>query len=266
MNLRYQDYKSVTEYNSAMFGIASRLELCGDPVTQRDMIEKTLSTFHASNVLLQQQYRERNFTRVSELISVLLVAEANNKVLMKNHNARPTGSMAVPESHANQFSFKGKRNARRRGSGKGYRGSKGKGPATGANRVHVNSGKTGKSANFRKRKNTWTAPKAGKQIASTSMTKGTCYKCGQEGHWARNCDAPKDKVAKFQSAEANALEWNPPSNEPEVEADGTMLTYNDFFEDRDDFLEEELVPKRLKSVIVGNELETDNGEMIEALL
>jgi hypothetical protein len=56
------------------------------------MLEKTYTTFHVSNVLLQQQYRERKFTRYSELISCLLVAEQNNELLMKNHQSRPTGS------------------------------------------------------------------------------------------------------------------------------------------------------------------------------
>ena len=56
------------------------------------MLEKTFSTFHASNVLLQQQYREKGFKKYSELISCLLVAEQNNELLMKNHETRPSGS------------------------------------------------------------------------------------------------------------------------------------------------------------------------------
>ncbi|XP_028096072.1 uncharacterized protein LOC114295986 [Camellia sinensis] len=56
--LRLQDYKSVSEYNLALFKIVSRLELCGEKVTEEDMLEKTYSTSHASNLLLQQQYRE----------------------------------------------------------------------------------------------------------------------------------------------------------------------------------------------------------------
>ena len=58
------------------------------------MLEKTFTTFHASNVLLQQQYRERRSTEYSQLISCLLVAENNNELLMKNHQPRPTGSEA----------------------------------------------------------------------------------------------------------------------------------------------------------------------------
>ena len=52
--LQLQDFKSVSEYNSSMFNISSKLKLCGDNITNDDMLEKkTLSTFHASNMLLQ---------------------------------------------------------------------------------------------------------------------------------------------------------------------------------------------------------------------
>jgi len=75
IHLRLQDFKIVSDYNSALFKISSQLKLCGEKITDEDMLEKTYSTFHASNLLLQQQYRERRFTKYSELISCLLVAE-----------------------------------------------------------------------------------------------------------------------------------------------------------------------------------------------
>ncbi|XP_070029664.1 uncharacterized protein [Nicotiana sylvestris] len=40
-------------------GITSKLKLCGDTITDYDMLEKTFTTFHASNMVLQQQYREK---------------------------------------------------------------------------------------------------------------------------------------------------------------------------------------------------------------
>ncbi|XP_071918756.1 uncharacterized protein [Coffea arabica] len=54
LHLRLQDFKSVNEYNLAMFRITSQLSLCGKKVTDEDMLEKTFSTFHVSNMLLQQ--------------------------------------------------------------------------------------------------------------------------------------------------------------------------------------------------------------------
>ena len=83
LHLRLQDFRTVSEYNSALFRITSELKLCGEKITDEDMLEKTFSTFHASNMLLSQQYRERQFTKYSELISCLLVAEQNNKLLLQ---------------------------------------------------------------------------------------------------------------------------------------------------------------------------------------
>ena len=52
MHLRLQDFKSVSDYNSALFKISSQLKLSGEKVTEEDMLEKTFTTFHALNVLL----------------------------------------------------------------------------------------------------------------------------------------------------------------------------------------------------------------------
>jgi len=116
INLRFQDLKSVAAYNSALHRIVTKLHLCGQKIIDADMIEKTLSTFHPSNIVLQQQYRNSRYTKYSELSEVLYVAEQQNEVVMNNHSARPTGSIAVPKAHANVA--KSSHN-RKRGRGKG---------------------------------------------------------------------------------------------------------------------------------------------------
>ena len=63
IHLRFQDYKIVSEYNFAMFGITLRMTLCREKISDYDMIEKTLSTFHPGNVVMQQQYRANGYTR-----------------------------------------------------------------------------------------------------------------------------------------------------------------------------------------------------------
>ena len=75
IHLRLQDFKSVSDYNSALFKIRSQLKLCEENVSDEDMLEKTYATFHAFNMLMQQQYRERRFTKYYELIACLLVAK-----------------------------------------------------------------------------------------------------------------------------------------------------------------------------------------------
>ncbi|XP_021321302.1 uncharacterized protein LOC110437247 [Sorghum bicolor] len=132
INLRFQDFKSVAAYNSALNKIVTKLHLCGQKITDADMIEKTLSTFHPGNIVLQQQYRNSRYTKYCELSEVLSVAEQQNEVLMNNHSTRPTGSIAVLEAHANvaESSRNGKR-SRGKGKWKGTRGAmfkvKGKG-------------------------------------------------------------------------------------------------------------------------------------------
>lgn len=122
LHLKLQDFKSVSEYNSAMFRITSQLKLCGEKITDAEMLEKTYSTFHANNVVLQTQYREKGFTKYSELISCLLVAEQNNELFMKNHESRPTSSTPFPEANVISHSEKEQKtrdHASSRGRGRG---------------------------------------------------------------------------------------------------------------------------------------------------
>jgi hypothetical protein len=57
------------------------------------MIDETLETFHPSNMVLQQQYRNNKYKKYLELIQVLLVAEIQNELSMKNYNMHPVGSL-----------------------------------------------------------------------------------------------------------------------------------------------------------------------------
>ncbi|XP_074355700.1 uncharacterized protein LOC141695345 [Apium graveolens] len=63
---------------------------------------------------LTQQYREKGFTKYSDLITCLLVAEQNNKLLMKNHESRPPGYSPFPDVNVATYSF-----GRGRGRGRG---------------------------------------------------------------------------------------------------------------------------------------------------
>ena len=113
--------------------------------------KKTYSTFHANNMLLQQQYRERGFTKYSELISVLLLVEQNNELLMKNHQARPIGSTPFPEVNVVTSNEHGKNKqfgrGRRRGYGIGRGFNRGRGRSFGHDRGHNHR----KSSNFKRK-------------------------------------------------------------------------------------------------------------------
>ncbi|XP_049400054.1 uncharacterized protein LOC125864183 [Solanum stenotomum] len=90
IHLRFQDFKTVIEFNYVIFRITSQMKLCGETIKDEDMLKNTLTTFHASNVILQQQYREKGFQKYFELIACLLAPKQHNALLMKNHEAHPT--------------------------------------------------------------------------------------------------------------------------------------------------------------------------------
>ncbi|XP_017624994.1 uncharacterized protein LOC108468626 [Gossypium arboreum] len=127
MHLRLQDFKTVSEYNLEIFKISSQPKLYGENITDEDLLEKTFSTFHATNVLLQQQYRKKVFKRYSELISCLLVAEQNNELLMKNHGICSTGFASFPEVNVTVHNNYEHRKYIGRGRGHGRSGERGRG-------------------------------------------------------------------------------------------------------------------------------------------
>ncbi|XP_068309662.1 uncharacterized protein [Pyrus communis] len=134
-HLCFQDFKSVNEYNYDVCRIRSLLKFCNETLTEEDLLEKTYSTFYASNIVLQQQYRAQKFTKFSNLIFVLLLAEKQNQLLMKNHQARPTRATVVPEAHysTNQLPKRKKRHGRD-SQKPSHQGQQSRGPSKGGNK------------------------------------------------------------------------------------------------------------------------------------
>ena len=102
------------------------LRLCGELVIENMMLEKTFTTFHAQYVILHQQYKEKNFTKFSKLISCLFVANQNNELLMQNHWSRPSGSTPLPEANYGQRRLRGRGSDYKNRGGRGYRGGRGR--------------------------------------------------------------------------------------------------------------------------------------------
>ncbi|XP_074352797.1 uncharacterized protein LOC141691949 [Apium graveolens] len=152
------------------------------------MLEKIYSTFHASNVLLQQQYREKGFTKYSDLISCLLVAEQNNKLLMKNHECRPTGSRPFPEVNAAIYNY-----------GRGQGGNRGRGFAHGQG----TRGRGYQIPNYPifKYDKSNSNPKLEKNInKGKRVVESECYRCRMKGHWSRTCRTPKHLADLYQAS------------------------------------------------------------------
>ena len=74
--LRFLDFKTVEANNTAIHRIMAQLRFCDPVITELEMIEKTLETFHPTNMVLQQQYRNNKYMKYCDLINVMLAAEA----------------------------------------------------------------------------------------------------------------------------------------------------------------------------------------------
>ncbi|CAJ2641347.1 unnamed protein product [Trifolium pratense] len=235
--LRFQDYKSVVAYNSAMHQIIAQLEFCGVAITEEQKLEKTFSTFHASQVLLQQQYRMRGFTEYSDLVAALLVAEQNNELLIKNHQTRPTGTIAYPEINATTFN-------RGRGGHNRHKGRGGKAHFDGRGRNHGRNHFRGRGRG-RGYVNNYRPPKydqnnknhqgKGKYIQEgpSRNRDDICFRCGKNGHWSKTCRTPEHLCKKYRaSVEEKGKEVN--FNEVEPNNDTTYLEAADFVEEENE--------------------------------
>ncbi|GKE86090.1 putative reverse transcriptase domain-containing protein [Tanacetum coccineum] len=168
------------------------------------MLEKTFSTLHASNLLLQQQYRERGFRKYCDLISCLLVAEQNNELLMKNHESRPTGSAPLSEANVATYNQSGGRgrgsdHGRGRGRGRGH----GRGYERGFDRGNYHGFQSGNTSGHKKWQDKGKMIKNdGGEKAKGAIENG-CYRCGSVNHWARACRKPKHLVELYQRSQKN---------------------------------------------------------------
>ncbi|XP_021734894.1 uncharacterized protein LOC110701570 [Chenopodium quinoa] len=186
-----------SEYNSAMFKITSQLKLCGENITDAEMLEKTYSTFHANNIVLQTQYREKGFKKYSELISCLLVAEQNNELLMKNHESRPTGS--TPFSEANVTTRNRKETKNRDHSSNSGRG-RGRGRGQWRDRGHGHGYGRGRGDHFT---NSHSHQKWERRDEKEKSDTNICYRVGGKGHWSRVSRTPKHLIELYQESLKN---------------------------------------------------------------
>ena len=190
------------------------------------MLEKIFTTFYVSNVLLQQQYRERRFKKYYELISCLLVAEQNNELLMKNHQSRMTGTEPFHEVNAisSQTNGRGRSHGhgRSRGCGRGrnfrYHGTHGN-----------NSTHKGKTSMHHQKWNNTEAKQDEKHAQNTPSEshENTCHRCGMKGYWSRTCRTTKHLVhlMDLYQASLKKIEKNIEMNF--IDAKGLDLSYYD---------------------------------------
>ncbi|GKB03584.1 putative zinc finger, CCHC-type containing protein [Tanacetum coccineum] len=217
--------------------ICRTLRFYGQTVTEADMLEKTFSTFHASNINLQLQ----NFERYSDLNVNLLVAEKNNELLMKNHQTRPTGSLALPEENAvNNNDNKNSGSKRERGNPHGRgRGHHGHNHFPNINYTYHQGGYNGRGRGRSRgqRNNTYHAPQVNNlnqqnnEVGTSQNPEGSCFRCGSENHWSKACRTPSHLCELYQaSRKGKEKELN---HVDQFDNTNTKLIASDFFNDLD---------------------------------
>jgi hypothetical protein len=184
----------VADYNRVVHKICSKLKFCEKEPSDKDKIEKTLSTMLPSDRVLQQQYRAHNYQAYSQLIHTLTQAEKHDELLLKNHHKRPVGSAPLPEVHNVQEKPKNK--------------FKGKFPKN----------KFGKRKFNKKQR--FNHNKKNKDNAKAPKNDNKCHRCGDFSHFAKNCRTPKHLVALYQKS----LKEAKPAGDKKYEAHFNLAT------------------------------------------
>ncbi|XP_015159716.1 uncharacterized protein [Solanum tuberosum] len=171
-----------TGLNERYDHLKATLKLCGEYIKDEDMLEKTLTSFHASNLVIQQQYRERGIKKYSELISCLLVTEQHNTLLLKNHEACPTGTAPLPK--ANEVEAHGQ-SERRQNKNQGQNNVCGRGNGRGRYNNRRGGGRHKRENNMGSQSN---------------PSRGNCHRCGMKGHWKNECRAAEHFIRLYQDS------------------------------------------------------------------
>jgi hypothetical protein len=237
--IRLLDYKRVNDFNKDMLRLKARLTFCGKEITEDDMIQKTLSTFPTSALILANQYRleynNKRITTFNKLINMLQVAERHDQVLL-NNNVRPVGTKKIPE--VNYGKMRSGKNPKEQGvgradpytrgnnapRGKGHKGhSMGRGMGRGGPpNVWRNDGGAGPSDHESKVQKT----------PRERVGHEPCYRCGDTEHWYKNCHASNRVAANYkryrESKEQEAHYMEEGGSDPDVN-----LTNADFNGNKD---------------------------------
>ena len=201
--LRFQDFKTVAEYNSSLFGIVSKLKFCGHDnlVQEANLINKTLTTFHPSNFNLSEQYRNRDFKTYAELLSALLVAEQHHQVLLKNDKLHPVSQPAAPLQFKDLTHVESNYSRRQHRHQHPYAQSQGRG--------------RGGRNQQRKQYPTSNQVKPMHHQSKSSQDKpssNSCLRCGLRGHWANTCRTSKFHVDLYQKYGKQGRDTKPEAN------------------------------------------------------
>ena len=165
--LKFFKFKTVTEYASELYRITTEMEHCGETITEKQKIQKTLSTFHPRDSNLSIQLQMENHKTFDTLVSIILRQEKHKGLIQKNYDERqipnePNGPKngTTPESHYTQGNTK-----------------------------------KGKRSRFDKK-----GSKQGKKFRQDNKKRSdtNCHSCGMRGHHAKACKTSRFHQQMYQ--------------------------------------------------------------------
>ncbi|GJR80355.1 hypothetical protein Tco_0151140 [Tanacetum coccineum] len=182
--------------------------------------------------------RFQDFKKVNEYTSALFrISEKNNELLMKNHQSRPTGSLALPEANAiNNNDNKNSRSKRGRGNprGRGH-GYYGHNRFPNRNYSYHRGGYNGRGRGRGQRNNTYHAPQVNNfsqksnEVGTAQNHEGSCFRCGSANHWSKAFRTPSHLCELYQaSRKGKEKEVN---HVDQFDNTNTELVASDFFDD-----------------------------------
>ena len=89
LHLRVLEFPNFLAFNTELHWITTELQLCGEEIIDKELIDTTLSTFSHAFALLAQQYRNMKFKTHSQLISYLLFAKKQHLLMLQNAESKP---------------------------------------------------------------------------------------------------------------------------------------------------------------------------------
>ncbi|XP_024179132.1 uncharacterized protein LOC112185158 [Rosa chinensis] len=205
------------------------LKFCGKPLTEDELLEKTLSTIPVSAIVISKQFRTEvnagRITRFNELINILSVSEKYDNILVKNYNSRPIGTKSVREANYNAPK-KGRKQQNPNNKGQERR----TGPYNHPNKERNRNFKADtRGGNFTRGGNST----RGNFTRGGNSTRGrggnhndVCHRCGSIEHWFKQCHASTKLAASYKEYRQNReQESNLAENE---DSEDVNLTIEDF--------------------------------------
>jgi hypothetical protein len=176
-----------------LFQITSQVAVCGQPMPDEELIDKTLSTFHATNFILAIQYRNMKFIKYLELIAYMLLAEKHQLLLLDNRKTRPPRNAPLPQKNESHFNARNAQQTTWRGHG-AFRRRGGRF----AGIIEEEAIKTeiiNNQNNWWRRRSFFQGKKCGRGgTFQPTRDKGTnpteCFRCGTLGHIKNECQTP----------------------------------------------------------------------------